>query len=105
MVEHRRRRVAALSARALDGPGELPGSTRRAVAAGAVPDGPAGAYVAKVRAHAYKVVDGDVDALRGDGWSEDEIFELTVAVALGEGLRRLDQGLAALDANTRPERL
>jgi alkylhydroperoxidase family enzyme len=54
-----------------------------------------GPYLEKVRTGAYAVTDGDVDELRRSGLTEDEIFEATVAVACGEGLRRLD---AALDA-------
>jgi alkylhydroperoxidase family enzyme len=49
-----------------------------------------GAYLEKVRDRAYSVVDRDIDALRDAGFSEDEIFEQTVAVAIAEGLRRLD---------------
>jgi alkylhydroperoxidase family enzyme len=48
-------------------------------------------YLEKVRDRAYTVVDRDVDALKEAGFSEDEIFEETVAVALAEGLRRLDR--------------
>jgi alkylhydroperoxidase family enzyme len=55
------------------------------------------AYLAKVREHAYTVVDADVDALKAAGLSEDEIFEQTVAVALREGLRRLDRAEAAIE--------
>jgi hypothetical protein len=46
------------------------------------------AYLEKVRLHAYKVTDADVDALR-DRYSEDEIFEQTVAAAVESGLERL----------------
>lgn len=49
------------------------------------------AYLEKVRDRAYTVVDRDVDALKAAGFSEDEIFEQTVVVAIGEGLRRLDR--------------
>jgi len=58
----------------------------------AAPPAPAAAepYLAKVRAQAYTVTDADVDALRDAGLAEDEIFEQTVAAAIGEGLRRLD---------------
>ena len=49
------------------------------------------AYLAKVRERAYTVTDGDVEALKRDGISEDEIFERTVRAALAEGLRRLDR--------------
>jgi alkylhydroperoxidase family enzyme len=48
------------------------------------------AYLAKVRDCAYTVTDADVEALKAAGCSEDEIFEQTVAVAIGQGLRRLD---------------
>jgi alkylhydroperoxidase family enzyme len=61
-------------------------------AAEAVPPAPpaAEAYLAKVRTKASTVTDGDVEALRAAGLSEDGIFEQTVAAAIGEGLRRLD---------------
>ena len=63
----------------------------RANRAGVPPAPPAaGAYLAKVRAKAYAITDADVDGLRAAGVSEDEIFEQTVAAAIGEGLRRLD---------------
>ena len=86
---------AALRRAALDGPGELPPEVRRAVAAGESPE-PLAGYLDKVRRHAYKVVDRDVEALREAGWSEDALFEVTIAAAVGEGLRRLDVGLEAL---------
>ena len=46
-------------------------------------------YLAKVRERAYTVTDGDVQALRDAGYSEDEIFERTVEVAVAEGRRRI----------------
>jgi len=54
------------------------------------------AYVEKVRLHAYKVTDGDVEKLKAAGFSEDEIFEHTVSAAVAAGIERLDAGLAAL---------
>jgi alkylhydroperoxidase family enzyme len=53
-------------------------------------------YLEKVQNRAYTVTDADVDALKAAGLSEDEIFEQTVAVAITEGLRRLDIGLEAI---------
>jgi hypothetical protein len=50
-----------------------------------------GPYLEKVRDRAYAVVDRDVDALKEAGFSEDAIFVQTVAVAIAEGLRRLDR--------------
>jgi len=63
----------------------------RDVAAGAAP-APAemAPYLEKVRDRAYAVVDRDIDSLKEAGFSEDAIFEQTVAVAIAEGLRRLD---------------
>ena len=54
------------------------------------------AYLAEVRTRAYTVTDADVDALKDAGLSEDEIFEQTVAAAIGEGLRRLDRATEAM---------
>jgi alkylhydroperoxidase family enzyme len=55
-----------------------------------------GLYLEKVRSRAYTVTDADVAALVTAGFSEEEIFEQTVAVAVAEGLRRLDAGLGAI---------
>ena len=49
------------------------------------------AYLEKVRDRAYTVVDSDIEELKEAGFSEDAIFEQTVAVAIAEGLRRLDR--------------
>jgi alkylhydroperoxidase family enzyme len=48
-------------------------------------------YLAKVRDRAYAVTDRDIDSLKEAGFSENAIFEQTVAVAIVEGLRRLDR--------------
>jgi alkylhydroperoxidase family enzyme len=48
-------------------------------------------YLEKVRERAYSVTDGDIETLKEAGFSDDEIFEQTVAVAIAEGLRRLDR--------------
>ena len=54
------------------------------------------AYVEKLARHAYKVTDADVDGLREAGYSEDAIFELTLAAALGAAQARLSAGLDAM---------
>jgi len=64
---------------------------------GELGEGSLAAYVVKVRDHAYRVTDADMVALREDGLSDDAIFELTVAAALGAADRRLVAGLALLD--------
>ena len=48
-------------------------------------------YLEKVRDRAYAVGDRDIEALTEAGFSEDVIFEQTVAVAIAEGLRKLDR--------------
>jgi alkylhydroperoxidase family enzyme len=53
-------------------------------------------YLEKIRLHAYKVADEDVEALKAAGFSEDEIFEQTISAAVAAGLERLDAGLATL---------
>ena len=66
----------------------------------AQPDRPAppdfAPYLEKVRRHAYKVTDRDVEELKAAGHSEDEIFEQTVSVAVAAGLERLNAGLEAM---------
>jgi hypothetical protein len=57
---------------------------------------PVSSYVQKVALHAYKIVDGDVAALKHAGYTEDAIFEITLCAALGAGRARLERGLAAL---------
>jgi hypothetical protein len=90
----------------LAGPGEAPSELRRAVLAraarlagargGAPAPSPFGSYVDKVAQHAYKVTDGDVTALQQAGSSDDVVFEVTAAAALGAALGRLERGMAAL---------
>jgi alkylhydroperoxidase family enzyme len=98
--------LARLREAVLDGPAETAAGLRRAAAARSgelafgraetrVPEDLA-PYLDKVALHAYKVVDDDIDALRGRGYSEDALFELTVAAAVGAGLARLETGLRAI---------
>ncbi len=54
-------------------------------------------YVDKLRRHAYHVQDHDIERARNAGYSEDQIFEVTVAAALGAGDARLRVGLSALN--------
>jgi len=69
---------------------------RAAVAA--LPPAPAAmaSYVEKVRTRAYAIDDADVEALKAGGFSENRIFEQTVAAAVDEGFRRLEAGMRAV---------
>jgi len=78
-------------------PGAAPESLRRAVLerTAAVPQ-PLTRYVDTVARHAYKVTDADVAGLKDAGYSDDAIFEITVAAAVGAAMHRLHRGMAAL---------
>jgi alkylhydroperoxidase family enzyme len=80
--------VRALAQSVLLGPGSLPAELRQAAARNCGLPPRAAAYVEKVARHAYKVTDEDMEALRQAGYSEDQIYELTVSAALGAGLER-----------------
>jgi alkylhydroperoxidase family enzyme len=89
-----------LERRLLEGPGQLDPAIRQAVAdSDQIPSALTG-YVEKVRRHAYKVTDEDVERLLAAGYSEDQIFELTVAAAYGAARIRLSAGLGAMRAST-----
>lgn len=75
----------------------LDSDVQRAAAYGGELPEPLAAYVDKVRRHAYKVVDADIERLRTAGFSEDEIFEATAAAAVGAGLVRLRAALAVVE--------
>jgi alkylhydroperoxidase family enzyme len=55
-----------------------------------------GPYLAKVRERAHTVTDADVETLKAEGFTEDEIFEQTVAAAIAQGLRRYDAAMRAI---------
>lgn len=89
--------IGRLRDRVMNGPGRLDAAVRQAAYLGeAVPPAMA-PYVDKVRDHAYKVVDADVDQMRTAGCSDDEVFEVTVATALGAGLSRLEAVIRAME--------
>ena len=91
----------------LSGPGETTPDDRRQVesfaagtagrkdAATDVPDA-LRTWVQKVARHAYKTIDDEVDELKAAGYSEDQIFELTIATALGAARGRYESAMAVL---------
>jgi alkylhydroperoxidase family enzyme len=80
----------------LNTPGETPVELRRAALHRRALPPPLAPYVEKVALHAYKVTDDDVATLRRNGHSDDALFEITVAAAVGAALHRLERGMAAL---------
>ena len=94
----------------LKGPGKAAGELRQQVAARAaalsggdttntaLPDN-LDRWVSKVAQHAYKTTDEDVDALKGD-YSQDEIFELTIAAAASAAHARFERAIVAIGDGT-----
>ena len=90
----------------LAGPGHTDTALRQAVAARAselsggdraeqtLPE-PLGEWVDKVARHAYKTVDREVEVLK-QHYSEDQIFELTIAAATGAARTRFERALAVI---------
>jgi hypothetical protein len=105
MRDRHAKALTKLEARLRSGPGELAAATRAAAIDGdPLPDPLVQAYVETVRRHAYKLTDRRLEELGRAGWTDGQVFELTVAAAFGAAKRRLDAGLAALGeaAGTRP---
>lgn len=90
--------VAALRQAVLETPGATDRATRQAAYAGQGLPPPLGAYVASVDVASYRITDDDVAALLAAGQSEDAVFEVTLAAAIGAAGRRLEAGLRALRA-------
>jgi hypothetical protein len=85
----------ATAAALLRGPATTAPELREAVARG-VPSSELVTLVEKIRRHAYKVTDSDLDALRAR-YTEDQLFEIVVAAAFGAAQERLAAGRRALD--------
>lgn len=75
-------RAAALSGRVGAAGGELPEDLA--------------AFADRVAGGAWRVTPEEVEALLEAGYSEEEVFEVTVSAALGAGCGRLERGLAAM---------
>ena len=88
-------RLTALRATVLDGPGVTDRDLRNAAASGTAPGAWTG-YVTSVRDTSYRVSEEDITALKAAGFGEEEIFEVTVAAAVGAAFDRLQAGLGAL---------
>jgi alkylhydroperoxidase family enzyme len=73
---------------------EAPATTepelRKAAATGESLPEPWQSYTALVRDHSYRIADNDINRLTAAGYSEDEIFEITVAATVGAALRSFD---------------
>jgi len=77
----------ATAASILDGEGATTSEVRKAVANGTPPPD-LRSLVDKIRSRAYTVTDADIDGLRRQ-FTEDQLFEIIVAAALGAASERL----------------
>ena len=60
-------------------------------------EGPLAKWVEKVARYAYKTLPGEVEAMKQNGQSEDEIFELTIAAAIGAASGRYERALLSIE--------
>src|SRR5688572_12076921 len=95
-TDRHRDRAEAVRKAVFEGDGKVDRAVREACGKNDGVPAALASYVSKVAQHAYKVTDEDVEALKRAGYSEDELFEITVSAAVGASLKRLDIGLAAL---------
>ncbi|HET8647808.1 MAG TPA: hypothetical protein VFO85_20080 [Vicinamibacteria bacterium] len=86
----------ALEDSVLRGPGHAPPALRQQVADATSAPEHLRALVDTIERHAYQVTDEDIAALRRRH-SDDELFEIVVAAALGAARRRLQAGLRAIE--------
>ncbi|SDS89818.1 hypothetical protein [Actinopolymorpha singaporensis] len=92
--------VANLRYAVLDAPATTEPALRAAAAAGEHLPEPWQSYARTVREASYRITDADIDRLIATACSQDEIFEVTVAAALGAALRSFDAGRKALEQKT-----
>jgi hypothetical protein len=57
-------------------------------------------YVNKIILQSYRITDDDIKQLKIDGYSEDQIFELTLCAAVGASFARMQCGLNALQGES-----
>ena len=95
-LERLRDEATRLVEAVLDGEGATSVHARHAAFAGRADDPVVARYLDVVRSHADRLTDEDVESLHAAGLDDDTIFELTVAAALGAGVKRLQVGLSLL---------
>ncbi|MFC0449317.1 carboxymuconolactone decarboxylase family protein [Rhodococcus jostii] len=88
--------VADLRRSVLDRPATTDPALRTAAAAGDPLPEPWLSYDATVRDVSYTITDTDIERLLAAGPTEDQIFEVTVAAAVGAALESFDAGMSAL---------
>lgn len=93
--------VARLCESVLRSPADLDVPRREAAARGDL-EGPAAPFTRKVRGASHQMTDEDFAALKAAGFTEEQVFELTVSAALGAANERLDRAYALLQGRGPP---
>ena len=94
-AQHLRHQVIT---RVLHGPGVSSPEARRAAFDNSGANPATRDLTNKVVQNAWKVTGNDVAAAKANGGSDDEIFELVIAAALGQSTRQLNAAMRQLDA-------
>jgi len=92
---HRDAMIARLCDCVLRSPSALDAPRREGAARGDL-EGPASALARKVRDESQTVTQGDFTNLKAAGFTEEQLFELTVSAALGAAQERLDRAIASV---------
>jgi len=88
--------VDALRTAVLGSAGVTTPEARAAAAGGGAPSDALAPFLAKVRDPSSGMTERDIVELRDGGHTEEEIFELTVAAALGAALQRYERAVASM---------
>jgi hypothetical protein len=94
----------ALVDRVLHGAGQASAELRALAFSNVDLPSPLQALVGKVVASPADVTDADFAAATASGFSDDQLFELVIAAAVGQSARLYDAGLAALAEAVAPGR-
>jgi hypothetical protein len=86
----------ALVDRVLNGEGRASREQRARAFSNADLPPPLPALIGKVATRPTQVTDADFAAAKASGFSEDQLFELVIAAAVGQATRLYEAGLAAL---------
>jgi alkylhydroperoxidase family enzyme len=87
----------ALVDRILRGPGTTTAQQRAQAYANSELDPALQPLIGKVAGAPARIADADFDTARAAGFTEDQLFEVVVAAAVGESARMYESALAALD--------
>ena len=100
MANEKRAAHRTLVERILRGPGETTTDQRANAFANAAVDPALDPLLGKVATNPTRITDADFDPARAAGFTEDQLFELVIASAVGESSRVYEAALAALDEAT-----